>query len=305
MKMKIKIFLLLFIIFNTLFAYGQGKRQAIKQQEQNYFQQQSGTTHDVVLKFGRMHGEKKFYASGLQTFISNEDAQSLNRQIILLNPDRADTMVVAEYKKNNLHGKWTCWYKQGFVTDSGSMNKGIPDGEWRVYYPNGNLRYIRHFDAFLLRKIKNDIIRENRYSPYSLAALFKKNPAGAEKYLQAGYSFPAQVHTAANSSSLMERVNHNVQIDDSGNYYPPFLEGLLHGIFVNYFPDGTTKDSGSYTYGLRDGLWQEWDEKENKIKKGLYHHGKKTGIWKYYSDSGKLITIKKFKEGNEVYAKRF
>lgn len=304
--MKIKIHLLLFIILNSLFAYGQDKRQAIRQHEQSYLQQQSGATHDVVLKFGRMHGEKKFYASGLHRIISNNAAQSPNPQIIMLIPDKTDTMIAAEYKKNNLHGKWTSWYKQGFPADSGSMSKGIPDGEWRVYYANGSLRYIRHFDAFLLRKIKNDIIRENRYSSYSIAAMFKKNPASAEGYLQAGYFFSGQVNAATNNLSLMERVNHNVTIVESGNYYPPFREGLLHGVYINYYPNGAIQDSGYYKYGLRDGLWQEW-ENEGRIKKiGVYHKGIKKGMWKYYNNQGKLTALKQLnKAGEEVYFKRF
>src|SRR5262245_38410979 len=37
----------------------------------------------------------------------------------------------AHVKNRKLHGSWQSWYENGYLCDSGTFVKGLPDGEWK------------------------------------------------------------------------------------------------------------------------------------------------------------------------------
>ena len=276
---------------------------ALKFTGKNDLHQSNHTHHTISLKFASVHRENKYYVTDLFNLNHPDSLFSLIPATVVVRKTNGDTLITAQYRRNNLHGKWMSWYKPGQLCDSGRLDKGIPHGEWKTFYPNGNLRYIRNYNAFLFRKIKNDIIRENRYSFYAIAAMFKKNPVAVVKHFNADYSF--NNHTSKEGHlSLPERVKHNTSAQR--NYLPPFLESLHHGPYINYYHDGAIRDSGYYKNGFREGIWEEWAEDRKIRKTGVYRHGQKAGTWKYYSSRGKLITLKEFNsKGEEIYSKQF
>lgn len=301
MKQIILILLLYFISSAKVVCQDKINRASTFNSKHDLHQPYPGN-HPISMKFATVHGERKFYIPDLIKHF-NHSVSLTNKSIVILKSN-TDTMVTAEYKRKVLHGRWMSWHRPGQLYDSGYLDKGIPDGEWKIYYQDGNLRYVRNYDAFLLRKIKNDILRENRYSFYEIAALFKKNPGAAVKHFNAAISFTNHTPSDRYFTSLAERANQNTStIHD---YYPPFLESLHHGLYINYYPNGAIQDSGYYKYGLKEDIWQEWLENGQIKMAGYYHNGYKKGIWKYYNNMGKLIALKEYNaKGKEVFFKRF
>ena len=301
MKQIILILLLYFISSAKVVCQDKINRASTINSKHDLHQPYPGN-HPISMKFATVHGERKFYIPDLIKHF-NHSVSLTNNSIVILKSN-TDTLVKAEYKRKVLHGRWMSWHRPGRLYDSGYLDKGIPDGEWKIYYQDGNLRFVRNYDAFLLRKIKNDILRESRYSFYEIAAMFRKNPADAIKHFNAANSF--NIHASPNSHflSLIERVKHNTS--GSQTYYPPFIESLQHGLCISYFPDGTIQDSGYYKYGLKEGIWQEWQENGQIKMAGYYHNGYKEGIWKYYNNTGKLIALQEYKaKGKKIFFKRF
>jgi antitoxin component YwqK of YwqJK toxin-antitoxin module len=120
--------------------------------------------------------------------------------------------------------------------------------------------------------------------------------------MQAGYSFSFLEHLPERFS-LQEVVEHNI---NSGNEYRPVFEDCLHhGLFMNFFSDGRTRDSGYYKNGLKDGIWLHRDGQDNTCLVGVYRNGLRQGEWKQYNAAGKFIAVIIYnKDGVESWRKK-
>lgn len=205
-------------------------------------------------------------------------------------------------RKEDLHGAWNSWYPDGQPLDAGFLQKGIPDGKWSGWYANGNPRFIRTYASDKWQQLQQE---KTRYHPkrvsMPITQLWVENKKQATKYTNAVNTFCNPAACSRNrNETLAQRINDNVSTD---HYHPLFENGLLHGTFVNYFPDGSVKDSGVYRNGLPEDLWIKWTDDKKFYWKGYYHHGMKNKEWKLYSSTGRLIRILFFKDGKYVWRK--
>ncbi|RYY18992.1 MAG: hypothetical protein EOO04_22870, partial [Chitinophagaceae bacterium] len=222
-----------------------------------------------------------------------------------------DTQFVAHYKKNKLRGKWISKFDDDQLCDSGNIKNNIPDGLWKSWYPNGQLRFIRTYDAFKLEKAKQDIPRRHSKSVNSsIAEIAKKNLRIAYSFLHPDYSFHTLAAHPVDFSSfngwltLNERVANN--INQETFYFPPFAECLHHGLYMNFYENGATKDSGYYKNGLREGIWEEWLDDGATRSHGFYSRGHKVDTWKFYNQQGQLLYVRSFdRHGRETHRKSF
>ncbi|MGZ8511464.1 MAG: toxin-antitoxin system YwqK family antitoxin [Chitinophagaceae bacterium] len=195
-------------------------------------------------------------------------------------------LFAANVKNGKLHGSWQSWYQNGMRCDSGKLVRGLPDGVWRYWDDSGQLIAVRTYNADKYHRVRNEMIR---YHPkrvsFPLTVLYQKNKQLAIKYLDAAYSFDNAGRTGKDRS-LPELVTKNIM---PGNIYRPvFDHALHHGLFMNFFPDGTVKDSGYYKNGLKHGVWFHRDKVRELKYKGIYFNGIKVKEWKSYNASGKL-----------------
>ncbi|HEX2627370.1 MAG TPA: hypothetical protein VHM26_00105 [Chitinophagaceae bacterium] len=200
-------------------------------------------------------------------------------------------------KRHRLHGAWQSWYTNEMVLDSGQLVNGIPDGEWRYYDSTGQLLSIRHYDADKLQRVKEEWRNANpRRSFFALTEIYRDNPSAAVHHIRTSYSFPSKEPHI--KRSLRETVLHNRK--SSEGYRPVFDEGLLHGLHLNYFSNGMTRDSGYYKDGLKDGVWLHRNSIGGAWFLGAYKNGMRQYEWKQYDASGKLLSIIFYnKEGRE------
>ncbi len=200
-----------------------------------------------------------------------------------------------------MNGPWKSWYENGQVLDSGLLKKGIPDGKWMGWHRNGKPQFIRTYSADRWTRFQNE---KTRYHPkrvsMPITKLYHDDKDRVVKYTTAINSFCAIKNCLVPGEELRQSIDNN---SSQEHYHPVFENGLLHGVFVNYFPDGTLKDSGNYNSGLPDGLWIKWTANKEYYWKGYYHHGSKNNEWKLYSANDKLIRILFFKEGKNLWRK--
>ena len=204
--------------------------------------------------------------------------------------------------KSNLHGPWNSWYSNGQLLDSGSIQKGVPDGIWVAHYKNGSTQFIRTYSSDKWQQFQNE---KGRYHPkrisMPLTRLFHENKAQADNYITAINTLCAQQNcTRVKKEDLIHRINSS---DAQDHYHPVFENGLLHGPFINYFPDGTIKDSGKYRDGLPEGLWIKWTIDKQFYWEGYYQHGMKNKEWKLYSANRRLIRIVSYRQGKYMWRK--
>ncbi|QEC45957.1 toxin-antitoxin system YwqK family antitoxin [Pseudobacter ginsenosidimutans] len=211
-----------------------------------------------------------------------------------------DTIFVSSVKRNQLQGNWMSFYKPGQVLDSGRMQKSVPDGEWKTYYPDGTLRTIRTYNAEKLAYVKNEILRKDgRSTFYALTGIARQNMNAAKHLMTASYSYHAldNDHSGEQLNSLSKRVERNAS---QNSYHAPFNQCLHHGLYMNFFPDGKTRDSGYYKNGVRDGLWNEWNNDATVLAVGSYKQGRPNGDWKFYNKQGKLLYIQLYSDNGKL-----
>jgi antitoxin component YwqK of YwqJK toxin-antitoxin module len=222
-----------------------------------------------------------------------------------------DTQFIAHYKRNKLKGNWISKFGHDQLCDSGNIKNNIPDGLWKSWYPNGNLRSVRTYDAFKLEKAKHDIPRRNSKSVNSsIAEIAKTNIMIAYSFLHPDYSFhtlaahPVNFSSFNNWLTLNERVANN--INPESFYFPPFAECLHHGLYMNFYENGAVKDSGYYKNGLREGIWEEWVNDGTTRSTGFYSRGHKADTWKFYNRQGQLQYVRSYdRHGRETNRKSF
>lgn len=189
-------------------------------------------------------------------------------------------------KRGKLNGAWQSRYANGQPMDQGQLVKGIPNGEWKVWNSAGQLIAVRTYNADLFHRIKREVsLNHPKLYTYALTARYKKEGRDAVKFLHAGSSFIQQ--RKMQTTDLQDLVSANNS--DPGHYHPVFNECLHHGLYLNYFNNGITKDSGYYKNGLRDGVWMH--RTTDGVWKGAYKNGERMSQWKLYNEAGKLRLI--------------
>jgi antitoxin component YwqK of YwqJK toxin-antitoxin module len=192
-----------------------------------------------------------------------------------------------EYKRDNLHGLWLSRYPDNQLVDSGRFQHNIPDGEWHSWYPNGQIRSIRTYNADKWNAVYSEVNRRNTKIYYhNLSRLVNWDSRHYQTLTDGVASF----------ASLPADVK---------KYKPPFKFCLHEGLFMNYYPNGMVKDSGYYKDGLRDGIWNEYYTNGVLSATGFYLNGLRNGGWKYYSREGKLTVLAEYKKGKLLHRKSY
>ena len=200
-------------------------------------------------------------------------------------------------KNKKLQGSWTSFHANGQMLDSGNFIKGIPDGVWKIWDSSGNLLKVRHYDADLFFRIREDIrTKHPRYQKFAITTLYITEGEHTLNYLTADYSFSS--HSSFSHPTLESLIQNNM--NDIGNYQPVFIACAQDGAFINYTSSGLLIDSGNYRNGLKEGLWIHNDIKKKQTEKGFYKKGKRFDIWKTYDASGKLLLLRNYSDQGKL-----
>lgn len=205
-------------------------------------------------------------------------------------------------KKSALHGVFQSWYRNGQTCDSGRLVRNIPDGEWIIRNHTGQIVALRTFNADGYHRVMEEINRPHpRRNFYQLGQLAIQNRNLALSYLSAGYAFPSKGKEPA-FHSVGELVLANITGE---SYRPVFENGLLDGLYLNFFDNGLVKDSGNYQKGLREGYWIHREFASTITRAGSYRNGLMDQEWKVYSAEGRLQQIMFYRKGVLRWEKQF
>lgn len=197
-------------------------------------------------------------------------------------------------KRSALHGVWQSWYQNGQTCDSGRLVRNIPDGEWSIRNNAGQLIALRTYNADGYHRVMEEINRPNpKRNFYQLGQLALQNRNLALSYLHSEYAFPDKKKDAS-FHTVRELVLTNIT---GQSYQPVFENGLLDGLYMNFFENGQVKDSGNYQKGLREGYWIHRENSASLTKAGSYRNGLMEQEWKIYTPDGRLKQIMFYRKG--------
>lgn len=84
------------------------------------------------------------------------------------------------------------------------------------------------------------------------------------------------------------------------NYYKDkgtWKNGIPHGLWTNFHPNGKIETQGKRKNGPKDGKWTSWYPDGSKKEEGRYTNGKKEGLWKFWSEKT-LVEQQRMYENN-------
>ncbi len=253
------------VLFLSVFAFSQGQESQV-----NAFEVHS-------------KGSQVFSVLALKKF-----ALPLPERAIISESYNGTRLFCVSVHGSKLNGNWQSWYATGVLCDSGRLINNLPDGEWKHWNEKGELLAIRHYSADKFQRVMQEMLRYNpKRSFFYLSELYQKDKQAALNYLTAAYSFPSG--RSAPVHSLKQLVISNISKSDS--YRPVFEQSLQDGLYMNFFPGGSIRDSGYYKNGVRTGKWVHRDSADGPWHLGAYQHSIKIKEWKYYDKNNKLLEL--------------
>lgn len=196
-----------------------------------------------------------------------------------------------------------------------SDNKGLKQGDWKEFYPNGRIKsevtyvddlqngYYKEYDnkgnlqitmlyekgAIVKSKVEDepDIEIVNKYDQdgkliYN-GPFRNKVPVGNHReYGKDGKVTNAFVFND-NGVMLSEGI-----LDDAGN---------KNGKWKDLYPDKKIQAEGQYTDNRRTGQWKFYNQAQKIEQTGSYNNNRPDGLWKWYYDNGTLLREEEYFQG--------
>jgi len=160
-------------------------------------------------------------------------------------------------------------FKEGIITGEGIMNdKGIKEGAWKEYFPDGKLRAEGLYDD--------------------------GNRTGEWKFFHRNGSVEQIGHYNRDGrpDGLWQWFFASGEIRIEENYF----DGYFDGYMVEYDDDGKILTEGEYIEGYEEGFW--YYELGESREEGYYSGGYRNGLWKSFYSDGELSFEGEFIDDN-------
>lgn len=76
--------------------------------------------------------------------------------------------------------------------------------------------------------------------------------------------------------------------------------GLNHGLWTWYFPNGQVQMKGNFEMGQREGVWQTFDSLGNLRVESYYIDNKLNGKMLVFSEDGDTVSAKEFRNDEVI-----
>jgi antitoxin component YwqK of YwqJK toxin-antitoxin module len=175
------------------------------------------------------------------------------------------------------HGPATQWYASGAKQREVIYEDGQPVGELKEWDPRGNvLRGVLFIDGCVSVK------HEKRYR-------------SGQKSCQGEVLIPSPW-----SRLVFDWRNTRVTLAP----LPESLPERRHGLWTEWYPDGTKKFEGEYHAGIPNGVFTWWCENGEKRVEGRYTEGRKDGIWTTWNSKGRKDSVAEYAAGLQFWTSR-
>jgi antitoxin component YwqK of YwqJK toxin-antitoxin module len=206
-----------------------------------------------------------------------------------------ETHFIIHFMNNRLHGEWQSFFSKDQPCDSGRFEKNLPDGEWKTWYANGQLKTVRNYSSKKYHYIKADVKRNHPKDQRYQITRKARSGYNINRYFLPAY----ESMLIASEFPILEKIKQNTS-EQGTNYYAPFKNCLHHGVFINYRENGHVKDSGYYYNGLKQDLWKESENDGGDWGFGFYKHGLREGQWKFYNKQQQLVYTATYRNGKKT-----
>jgi antitoxin component YwqK of YwqJK toxin-antitoxin module len=195
--------------------------------------------------------------------------------------------------KGRKQGFWRKTDTAGLKIYEGFFRDGIPDGEFRYYYPDGKLKTLSMISNFGKKAItlsfypngtkmaEGNYVNEKKDSLWRFYSDINGLKVSEEFYLEGKINGKATVFFQDGSVSEVKNYRH----------------GILDGLWEQYFNDGKLKLKASYLAGEKQGAYKTFYITGQLNLSGQYQNGHQDGTWTYLNEDGSLIKKEIYRNG--------
>lgn len=200
----------------------------------------------------------------------------------------------------------TYYYEGGARSSEGYLRDGKPDGYWKSFYRNGNLKAEGNRENF---KLSGPWIFYNREGAKTVEISYEE---GVKNGLQKTYREGVVVKEENYVNDKLQGFTREYYQSGDLKTEIPFVDGKEKGEGFGYEEDG--RITTLYTYkggvltrrqrinrfdetGLKQGIWMKFHKNRQVSEEGPYVNGLKHGYWKYYQANGNLKRVEKWVMG--------
>ena len=190
-------------------------------------------------------------------------------------------------------GYWKVFYPNGNVRYEGNFMNDKPVGELKRYYPGGILQAAMNFASD-----GESAYATLNYENGKLAA--KGKYSGKLKDSTWNYYSQSDAHL-----TIKENYSYGKRHGESIKYYRnsqiseivSFENDLRNGLWKQYFENGALRLMSSHMNDKREGLFQTWTYEGIPSVKGYYKNGVMHGQWTYFNDLGEIDILTEYNDG--------
>jgi antitoxin component YwqK of YwqJK toxin-antitoxin module len=194
-------------------------------------------------------------------------------------------------------------------------SKGLKQGEWKEFYPNGRIKtektyvddnlhgYYKEYDnrgiLILTMLYENGAIVKSRVEDEPDIEDVKKYDQDGKLVYSGPYrnTIPVGVHREFGKDG---KVTNAFVYNDNGT---KISEGIVdeagnhNGKWKDFYPDGKIKAEGQYNDNRRTGQWKYYNTAQKVEQTGGYNNGRPDGLWKWYYEQGTLLREEEYFQG--------
>ena len=190
---------------------------------------------------------------------------------------------------------------------SGSLNQGLPEGNWVQYFPGGMVKTICYYqdgkkagtsleidkNGYLLKQehFRNDRLdgESVTWRPGARMTLLENYREGKLHGVRKVFYESGSIQEEANYMDGL-REGKSSWFDENGKLIATYnyKEGLFEGVQQTYFPEGQLKSKRNYVANKLEGAAVDYYANGQVKEEGVYQDGKKADGWKKYTEDGIL-----------------
>jgi len=196
-----------------------------------------------------------------------------------------------------------------------SDNKGLKQGDWKEFYPNGAIKseksfkddllhgYYKEYDSkgklVLTMLYENGAIVKSKVEDEPDVEIVNKHDQDGKLIYSGPYrnKVPVGIHREYSTDGKVKNafiytdnglmVSEGI-VDEAGN---------RNGKWKDYFPNGKVQAEGQFTDNRRSGIWKFYNIFEKVEQTGSYNNGRPDGLWKWYYDTGEILREEEYFQG--------
>jgi uncharacterized protein len=209
-------------------------------------------------------------------------------------------------------------YNNDFLISREKINridsKGLKQGGWKDFYPNGAVRseknykddllngYYKEYDnrgkLVLTMLYENGSIVKNKVEDEPDIEIVNKHDADGKLIYSGPYrnNVPVGIHRDYKDGKVTNAYVYNDNgllisegiVDEAGN---------RNGKWKDLYPDGKVQAEGQFTDNRRTGVWKFYNSGGKVEQTGSFNNGRPDGMWKWFYEDNNLLREEEYFQG--------